>query len=131
MDLVSNIVQMYRNNLSVSPTLDISPQEGRGLQGPDGHVEVLAASTRNMDHFLYCIKVGADIITAPYKLLKEWGEKGMPMPDESFVYNPANLRMIAFQDWDLEEDWRTFDLQHDLTDKGIEKFAADWNNLIE
>ena len=60
MDLIANIIRMYRKG--------------------DGHVEVLTASVRNLDHFLYALKLGSDIITAPYDILKRWGDKGFPFP---------------------------------------------------
>lgn len=110
-DLVVNIQQMYAK------------------QG-DGHVEVLAASVRSMDHFLYCLNNKIDIVTAPFRLLKDWAESGMPVPTETFYYNPRSLKIIAYQDWDLAEDWRGFNVEHELTEKGIDKFAADWNSLI-
>jgi transaldolase len=31
----------------------------------------------------------------------------------------------------LDGDWRDIDIRHDLTDKGLEKFSADWNSLVK
>lgn len=109
MDLVKNIVEMYKKG--------------------DGHVEVLTASVRNMDHFLYALALGSDIITSPLKILKEWHEKGMPLP-QSFEYNGQNLQPIPYKDLDLNNDWKSFDIAHELTDIGMAKFSADWNSLI-
>lgn len=39
------------------------------------NVEILTASVRNLNHFLYAIYLGSDIITAPFLVLKEWQEK--------------------------------------------------------
>jgi len=111
MNLIENILKMY----------------GAG----DGHVEVLTASVRNMDHFLYAIALGSDIITSPMKILKEWGEGGMVLPDENFEYTVQGLAPIAYEELDLAKDWSAFDISHELTDKGIERFAADWNALIQ
>ncbi|MBI5606430.1 MAG: transaldolase, partial [Deltaproteobacteria bacterium] len=58
MDLITNIIRMYH-------------------QG-DGHVEVLTASVRTIDHLLYALELGSDIITAPFEILKQWAEKGLP-----------------------------------------------------
>ena len=80
MDLVRNILEMYK-------------------QG-DGHVQVLTASVRNLNHFLQAKSLGSDIITAPLKVLRQWAEQD-------------------------------FDINHELTDVGIERFSADWNNLIK
>jgi transaldolase len=110
MDLIANIMRMYR-------------------QG-DGHVEVLTASVRSLGHLLYAFKLGSDIVTAPYEILREWGEKGMPLPDAGFAYGTKNLRPIPYRDIDLRKQWQDYDLRHDLTDKGMEKFSADWNALI-
>jgi len=49
MDLIRNIMALY----AASPKLD----NGRC------HVEVLAASLRNMDHLLYCLHLGVDLVT--------------------------------------------------------------------
>jgi len=110
MDLIADIVKMYR-------------------QG-DGHVEVLTASVRSLGHLLYAFKLGSDIVTAPYEVLKEWGDKGMPLPDAGFAYGTKNLRPIPYREIDLAKKWQDYDLRHDLTDKGMEKFSADWNALI-
>jgi transaldolase len=110
MDLITNIIRMY----------------GQG----DGHVEVLTASVRTMDHFLYALNLGSDIITAPFEILKQWGEKGLPLPDDSYCYNARDLKIIPFREIDLNKSWPEYDLSHDLTIKGMERFSADWNALI-
>ncbi len=109
MDLIKNITQMYRTG--------------------DGHVEVLTASARNIDHFLYALQLGSDIITAPSQVLEDWAKKGMPMPDNNFHYQ-SSLNLIPYQNIDLNRSWKECNITHDLTTKGIEKFAADWNNLV-
>ena len=72
MDLIAHILRMYRKG--------------------DGHVEVLTASVRTMDHFLYALKLGSDIITAPAAILKQWGEKGLPLPGAGYGYDARGLR---------------------------------------
>jgi transaldolase len=111
MDFIANTIKMY----------------GSG----DGHVETLVASVRSMDHFFEAIKLGADIITAPLKILKEWAEAGMKMPDGNFSYRPDNLKPIPYQEIKLDKPWQEYNISHELTDKGIEKFAVDWNALIQ
>lgn len=110
MDLIANILRMY----------------GEG----DGHAEVLTASVRNLDHFLEAIRLESDIITAPFKILKGWGERGMPLPGEDFIYKPEKLKSIPYRGVDLAKTWQSYDIRHELTDKGVERFAADWNALI-
>lgn len=111
MDLISNIIQMFKNG--------------------DGHVEVLTASVRNIDHHLYALKLGSDIVTSPFKIIKEWAEKGLPIPGDDYKYNPKNLKAIGFKDLYLTKDWQDFNIRHELTDKGQARFAADWNALIK
>lgn len=111
MDLISNILKMY--------------QEG------DGHVEVLTASVRRLDHLLYALRVGSDIITAPFRILKEWGEKGFQIPGDDYMYDSGDLRGLPYRDIDLKKKWQQYNIFHDLTVKGMEKFSEDWNSLIE
>jgi transaldolase len=110
MELISNILCMY-------------------AQG-DGHVEVLSASIRKLDQLLYALKLGSDIATAPFIVLKEWANKGTPVPDKSFVYEAKDLKPIPYKEISLNNNWKEYDIAHDLTAKGIEKFSADWNALI-
>ncbi|MGO8991361.1 MAG: transaldolase family protein [bacterium] len=111
MDLISHILKMYKKG--------------------DGHVMVLTASVRKMDHLLYALRLGSDIITVPFNVLKEWGEKGMPLPKGDYVYDSGNLKAIPFKEIDLAKKWEAYDIRHDLTDKGMERFSADWNALIK
>lgn len=111
MDLIKNILEMYKSG--------------------DGHVEVLTASVRSMDHFLESLKIGSDIITSPFKILKEWVANNKSLPGSDFVYNPAGLKSIPYENLNLEKDWQEFDILHTLTDKGIDRFATDWNSLIK
>lgn len=111
MDLIKNIIRMY--------------QKG------DHHVEVLTASVRSLDHFLFAIKLKSDIITAPFKTLKEWGEKGIPMPNPSFKYDASNLKPIPYQEIDLNKPWQNYNIYHELTDIGMDKFSSDWNTLLK
>ena len=111
MDLIANIIRMYRKG--------------------DGHVEVLTASVRSFDHFLYALKLGSDIITAPFELIKMWGEKGLPVLGNEYHYDTKGLKAIPYHDLDLSNPWESYDIHHDLTDKGMERFSADWNALIQ
>ena len=110
MDLVDNIIRMYDNG--------------------DGHVDVLAASVRNIDQFMQCLALEADIITAPFSILKQWGEAGKPMPGKNFKYDAPTLKPIPYTDINLEQPWSSYDISHPLTSKGIDRFSTDWNQLI-
>lgn len=97
----------------------------------DGHVEVLAASIRNIDHLLYNFKLGVDIMTLPFKTIREWVDQDMVTPDENYIYPKGDLKDIPYQELDLNKDWQEFNINHQLTDKGLEKFANDWNSLLK
>ncbi|HVA96977.1 MAG TPA: transaldolase family protein [Candidatus Acidoferrales bacterium] len=111
MDLIRNLMQMYQDS--------------------DHHVAVLAASIRTYEHLMACFAYGTDMVTAPLKIYIEWAEKGMPVPDTQFEYKSDNLTPIMYTSLDLSKDWSTFDISHQLTDKGLQKFSEDWNNLAE
>lgn len=112
MDLIMNILDMYK-------------------ESGDKHVEVLTASVRSLDHFLYALKLGSDIITSPFSILKAWGESGMQIPDDNFRYDSGDLKPIPYRKLNLDLDWPNYDIKHELTDKGIERFSDDWNKLIK
>jgi len=109
MDLIKNILKMY--------------EEG------DGHVEVLTASVRNLDHFKYAIKLGSDIVTAPPEIYYELAESDV-LDVESYKYNDSDLLSIPFKNLDLDKSFNNVDIYHDLTEKGLERFAKDWNSVI-
>ena len=123
MDLIKNILRMYRSKVELftnqSSALTMS------------HVEVLSASVRTMDHFMYALALKSDIITAPGKIIREWAEKGMPLPVSDYEYNAGALKSVLYQDIDLAKPWPEYNIAHELTDIGIEKFATDWNGLIK
>lgn len=109
LDLVKNILALYKAG--------------------DGHVEVLAASTRTAEHFYGSLQAGADIITAPVKLLQEWARHEKEIPAD-FVYAPEHLATIPRASLDLTKNWDSFAIDHPLTDKGLDRFSSDWNALI-
>jgi transaldolase len=110
MDFIANTIKMY--------------------EAGDKHVEVLVASVRSMEHFLKSIELGADIITAPLKILKDWASASFPLPLGEGQGEGSELAPIPYQEISLIKPWQEYNIQHELTDKGIEKFAQDWNNLI-
>jgi len=111
MDLIRNILTMYAAG--------------------DGHVEVLTASVRTMQHFLCALAVGSDIITAPAKLLLDWAEAGRPIPGPDYVYDTNGLVPVLYEPLTLGASWRDYAIGHVLTDVGMAKFSADWNSLID
>ena len=96
----------------------------------DGHVELLAASVRNYDHFKQCLALGVDLATVPSRVLREWAQDGFKMPEQNYVYDQGDMTDLPYEELDLGKEWSEYNIQHDLTDSGLEKFASDWNGLI-
>ena len=116
MDLVKNIKRMYATG--------------------DGHVHVLAASIRHLQHLLGSFASDAELVTAPSKVWEEWAAASFPLPDNDFVYQATDsackqLKPIAYKSIDLNQDWESFDVQHDLTTKGIQRFVADYKSTLK
>lgn len=116
MDVVRNIKTMYANG--------------------DGHVHVLAASIRHLDHLLAAFALSVELVTVPAKVLEVWAAKGFPMPDAGFEYkgmdaNGKLLRAVAYKKLDLSAPWETFAIAHELTTKGIEKFVVDYESTLK
>ncbi len=109
LDLIKNIVKLY---------------EAWG-----SHVSVLAASVRNLDHLFGSFESKADIATVPLTVLQQWKGFGLDRDPKEYVSVASTLIPIEFKDLEQKE-WNQYDLKHELTDKGIEKFAADWKSLL-
>lgn len=115
MDLVRNIKKMYERS--------------------DGHVHVLAASIRTINHLLCSFALGAELATVPSKVLQEWAAAGFPVPNQNFKYKPVDakgkaLKSIPYKELDLDQPWESLDLAHELTTKGIQKFVADYQSTL-
>jgi transaldolase len=116
MDLIKNIQRMY--------------------EAGDGHVYVLAASIRSIDQLLACFVLGVELVTVPAKVLEAWAAKDFPMPEQGFVYREVDsagkaLKPIPYKSITLSKPWNAFDLTHELTKKGIEKFVADFESTLQ
>jgi transaldolase len=111
MDLIANIIRMYAKG--------------------DHHVQVLAASLRNLDHLYAAMALGSDIVTVPFDVLKMWAAARLPLPGGDYRYPTGQMNDIPYRELDLSREWKEFDIAHALTTKGMERFSADWNQLIE
>jgi transaldolase len=109
--------------------MDVVRNIKRMFSKSDGHVLVLAASIRSLEHLLYSFVLETELVTVPAKILELWASKNFPMPDKQFQYKTSG-RPIPYEELDLEQPWETFDIQHELTRKGIEKFAADYRATL-
>jgi transaldolase len=115
-DLVKNIKAMYKTG--------------------DGHVHVLAASIRQLDHLLASFALGAELTTVPAKVIEKWSTSKFPMPARDFTYkavgaNGQVLKPIPYKELDLSLPWQSFDITHELTTKGIQKFVADYRSTLK
>ena len=116
MDLVRNIKQMYG--------------------GGDGHVHVLAASIRHLEHLLCSFALDVELVTAPSKVWEEWATAAFPLPGKDFVYkavdkNGNRLRPISYKEIGLTRPWEDFDIRHELTTKGIRQFVSDYESTLK
>lgn len=109
--------------------MDVVKNIKRMLSKGDGHVLVLAASIRSLEHLLYCFVLDSELATVPAKILELWASKNFPMPDKQFQYKTSG-KPIPYEELDLEQPWEKFDIRHELTRKGIEKFAADYRATL-
>lgn len=120
LDLVKNIVKMYKK---FDKQLEIEP-----------HVEVLAASIRSMNHFYGSIAMGADILTAPFAILREWMQEEKWLPDNSYRPESDGLKALVYEDIPFMGDLSSYsiDLAKDsLLNEGVDKFVNDWKKLLQ
>src|SRR5262249_53481315 len=85
-DLVKSIKTMYGNG--------------------DGHVHVLAASIRHLDHLHASFVLGVELATVPAKVIEKWATSNFPMPDRGFIYKAVStsgepLKPIPYKELDL------------------------------
>ena len=88
MSLIKNIIKSYKKG--------------------DTHVEVLSSSIRNIDHLLASFALGADIVTVPLGVLKEWKSMGMPVPESLESFDFSGFKDIPYQEINLNQDWKKF-----------------------
>jgi len=109
--------------------MDLIKNAKRMLSKADGHVRVLAASIRSVEQLLYCFFLETDLATVPARILEKWAQDGFPMPSDTFVYESTG-QPIPYQEIGLDRPWESYDLRHELTDKGLEKFAEDYRKTV-
>lgn len=121
LNIIKNIVKMYK-------------KFNHNLHHKKSHILVLAASIRNIYHLYSSIQLGADILTVPGKILRQWVEEGEQIPDSRY-HNPIpSLKSILYQDILFQRDYKKYKVKKkkgDLLDEGLTKFVHDWKNLIQ
>lgn len=111
MDVVRNMLKLFKNG--------------------DGHVKVLTASVRSVGHIKDALASGTDIITIPFKAFQLWADTGFELPSTDFTPDYGGTKRIPYDELTtLDKDWKEYDLNHELTDKGLAAFWEDWNSLF-
>jgi len=108
---------------------------------PKNQTWMLAASIRNAYHLEQSIIAQSDIITVPAKVYKEW--LALSQEQRDALTPPSNLAPIpywqpptALQQLSTVDAFmeaivtKKLDIFHSLTEKGIERFTADWKTII-
>ncbi len=103
-DLIANIVKMYTEL--------------------DSKVSVLSASLRSVEHLGGCIALGSDLTTGPLGMYQNY----LANPNPVLITNSV-LATIPYQNL-TQTDWKECNIQHDLTDIGLNKFVADWKGVL-
>lgn len=110
--------------------MDFIANELAMLSNGDGHVQVITASVRSLDHLLYALKLKSHIVTIPFKVFKLWADGGFTVPSEDFLYHPEGLTEMPYHEVSLDNEWQSYDLSHALTASGVAKFWEDWKTVV-
>lgn len=51
------------------------------------------------------------------------------MPEADFQYR-SSAKPIPYEELDLAKPWESFDIGHELTTRGLEKFVADYRKTL-
>lgn len=115
--------------------MDVVKNIKRMFERGDGHVHVLAASIRRLEHLLYSFALKAELVTVPANVLEQWAASGRKVPEQDFQYRAVDgegkeLKSIPYREIDIDAPWETFDIRHELTTQGIKKFVADYKSTL-
>lgn len=77
-----------------------------------------------------------ELVTAPSAVWEEWAAASFQLPENQFAYPATDsaskrLKPIAYRSLDLNREWESFDIRHDLTTKGIQRFVADYKSTLK
>lgn len=105
---------------------------------------MLEASVRSLEHFKAGIDLGSESITAPSKMYEEWFALSRENQDK-IEPDSYQQTLKSIKKWEISEDLLSIDsfeaffkaietnkldIIHELTDKGLIRFADDWNALL-
>ncbi len=97
----------------------------------DSEVGILAASIHDVYDIAHVIEAEMDLITIPYDDVDPWLAAGRPFSTSGLEEKDvSSLATIPYEDLDLSADWQSFDITHELTDVGLQRFADDWNSTL-
>lgn len=103
---------------------------------------MLEASVRSLAHFKKGLDLGSELITAPAKVYSQWFALTADQQSAIDTKTPAlaeipnwvpSDELLAINSIDAFMDAITtnkLDITHKLTDQGIDKFVADWSQII-
>jgi transaldolase len=104
---------------------------------------MLSASIRSLEHMKRTIAAKSELITAPLKTYKEW--YSLPVNERESLSATPNETLTPIDFWQAPDELKTIDtidafmeaietkkldISHELTDKGIDRFAADWQAIL-
>lgn len=97
------------------------------------HVKILAASMRTVEHVTGAIARGADMVTIPLGLLRQWANQKNATPDELHKKSESVLQSIPYQEIPLYTHYTEYVIDsspHGLLYEGLQKFASDWKSVV-
>lgn len=101
---------------------------------------MLEASVRSVEHFKKGFEVGSELITAPAKAYREYFSLPAMNHEPSSIVNlksipywqPSQelLEISSIDDFMSALESEKLDINHQLTDKGLVRFAQDWKAIL-
>lgn len=99
---------------------------------------MLEASVRSADHIERGQNIGTELLTAPVKIYKEWfGLTPKSAYSKSLkpidIWSPPQelLAITTIEAFIEALESKKLDINHELTDSGLAKFAKDWRSILE
>jgi hypothetical protein len=60
-----------------------------------------------------------------------WEESSFQLPTDGFTYDKQSLKPIPFEESvSLGKRWSDYNIEHELTRKGLQLFWDDWQHLF-
>ena len=99
---------------------------------------MLEASVRNQNHLKLGINMQTELITAPFKIYQEYFlnpnleiNPNLNLKEIPYWEVPAEFKNInTIEDFMILIETKKLNIDHPLTDQGIDKFVSDWKTII-